>query len=278
MIDRSTSIGVRGQFTKEFLIDLGFDDASIDVIGSPSLHGFGGEGRLKERAGVESDSAIAVTYSPYLRDVGPFAREVTETYADSYVVPQTVEALALILWGEPTSHADKSDLPADHELYRSDRMSFFVDATTWIDTLRDRDLVVGTRIHGTIAGLLAGAPSILIAHDTRTRDLAEFPSIPHLLKRALCRVDVRRWYEEADFAGFTAAHAANVAGYRAFLDRHRLAHTLGEPAPRFDRELAAVHLALPVRTPLAAELAGRRPLTARLLHRLEGAIGATRRR
>lgn len=253
VLERSPSIGVRGAFTRDFLVDLGFRDGDIDVIGCPSLYGFGGDGRLAEPAPLTPQSALAVTYSPYLRDVGPFVESVTSAYGRSIVVPQTVEGLALLLYGEPTRFAGKADLPEspEHPLYRADRMRFFVDATTWIDGLRDRDLVVGTRIHGTIAGLLAGIPSILLAHDSRTRELAEFHAIPFEKKSALVRVDVERWYERADFAAFTARHTANRETFRAFLERHGLEHTLGESVTRFDRELSAVELAPPVTTPFA---------------------------
>lgn len=269
VLDRSPSIGVRGESTRAFLLDLGFGDDVIDVIGCPSLYGYGGDGALAPRAALTPDSRLAVTYSPYLRDAGPFVHAVTSAYPRSYVVPQTVEALALMLWGEPTRFAEKADLPesAAHELYRADRMRFFVDATTWIDTLRDRDLVVGTRIHGTIAGLLAGVPSILVAHDSRTRELAEFHAIPYRSKAALRKVDVARWYEEADFDGFTAAHARNLDTFRAFLDRHALPHTLGRPHTRFDRELAQVALAPPVHPATAPGAAGRRSGLERLARR-----------
>lgn len=270
VLDRSPSIGVRGEFTRAFLLDLGFTDDQIDVIGCPSLYGFGGDGALASRPRLDEGSRLAVTYSPYLRDIGPFVHDVTSAFPRSYVVPQTVEALALMLWGEPTRFAEKSDLPESsaHALYRSDRMRFFVDASTWIDTLRDRELVVGTRIHGTIAGLLAGVPSILVAHDSRTRELAEFHSIPYRGKAALRKPDVRRWNDEADFGAFTAAHAANRAVFRAFLERHGLPHTLDDSQTRFDRELARTTLAGPVHTPHAAGEAGRRSEVARMGRRI----------
>jgi hypothetical protein len=266
VLDRSPSIGVRGEFTRDFLLHLGFADDTIDVIGCPSLSGYGGDGSLAPRGELTRLSRLAVTYSPYLRDAGPFVRDVTSRFPDSYVVPQTVEALALLLWGEPTRYAAKPDLPESsaHELYQTDRMRFFVDATTWIDTLRDRDLVIGTRIHGTIAGLLAGVPSILVAHDSRTRELAEFHAIPYVRKSALRRPDVARRYERADFDGFTAAHPRNVETFRRFLERHGLAHTLGEARPRFDREREHVMFAPAVRAPRAADGVTPRPLSDRL--------------
>lgn len=270
VLDRSPSIGVRGHFTRDFLVGLGFSDDRIDVIGCPSLYGYGGDGSLRPRQALTKRSRLAVTYSPYLRDAGPFVSEVTTAYPNSFVVPQTVESLALLLWGEPTQYARTPELPetVDHELYRSGRMRFFVDATTWIDALRDRDLVVGTRVHGTIAGLLAGVPSLLIAHDSRTRELAEFHAIPFAPKSALRRVSLRRRYERADFDAFTAAHARNAPVFRAFLDRHGLAHTLGEENTRFDRELGRVTLAAPVRPPSADDVDDPRTLRARLTRRV----------
>lgn len=266
VLDRSPSIGVRGGLTRDFLMSLGFSDDQIDVIGCPSLSGFGGDGALKRRRPLRKSSRLAVTYSPYLHDAGAFVRKVTEAFPNSYVVPQTVEALALMLWGEPTRFAAQADLPesVDHELYRTDRMRFFVDATTWIDTLRDRDLVVGTRIHGTIAGLLAGVPSLLIAHDSRTRELAEFHAIPYASKRVLGRGNVKRLYESADFDAFTKRHPQNVETFGRFLDRHGLDHVLRESQPRFDREIARVPLAPAVHTRAADGAASERTLRDRL--------------
>lgn len=280
VLERSPSIGVRGGFTLDFLRGLGFADDQIDVIGCPSLSGFGGDGALTERQPLRRSSRLAVTYSPYLRDAGAFVRRVTESFPRSYVVPQTVEALALMLWGEPTRFAARRDLPesVEHELYRTDRMRFFVDATTWIDTLRDRDLVIGTRIHGTIAGLLAGVPSILIAHDSRTRELAEFHAIPFASKRKLAKGSVRRLYERADFDAYTARHPHNVDSFRRFLERHGLEHTLGQSQTRFDRELAGVELAPPVHTPAGTAAGAERSTRDRLDRRARRAWWSVDRR
>jgi hypothetical protein len=276
VLDRSESIGVRGEFTRALLTDIGIDAGRIDVIGCPSLYGYGGAGELATRPAIDHDSPLAVTYSPYVADVGHFVKSVTSRYPNSFVVPQTVEALALMLWGEPTRFAAKTELPetVDHELYISDRMRFFVDATTWIDTLRDRHLVVGTRIHGTIAGLLAGAPSILVAHDSRTRELAEFHGIPFVRREQLKSADIASWYADADFPAFTSAHAGNIATFRSFLERNGLDHTLGQSRTPFDEEIARADLPAPVHTLFPSDAEGRRAILDRLAWLREG--GATR--
>jgi polysaccharide pyruvyl transferase WcaK-like protein len=67
----------------------------------------------------------------------------------------------------------------DHPLIRSDRVRFFLDPTTWFEHLAQYDFSFGTRIHGNIAALLAGTPALLLAHDSRTLELAEYHEIPH---------------------------------------------------------------------------------------------------
>ena len=54
----------------------------------------------------------------------------------------------------------------------------FFDPTRWIEFIRGHDFVISSRIHGTIAALLADVPAVLLAHDSRTRELAEFCGIP----------------------------------------------------------------------------------------------------
>lgn len=55
----------------------------------------------------------------------------------------------------------------------------FVSAEAWRDHHRRSSLVLGTRLHGAIAGVQSGAPSVLFWHDDRTREVAEFIGIPN---------------------------------------------------------------------------------------------------
>ncbi len=54
----------------------------------------------------------------------------------------------------------------------------FANYSDWISYMATRSFCVGTRIHGTVASLLAGTPAILIAHDSRTLEMADAMSIP----------------------------------------------------------------------------------------------------
>ncbi|WP_323011163.1 polysaccharide pyruvyl transferase family protein [Paracoccus sp. (in: a-proteobacteria)] len=61
----------------------------------------------------------------------------------------------------------------------------FFDFGSWTEFMKTRNFCVGTRIHGTVASIVAGTPALLIAHDSRTLELAEAMSIPHVLSSEL---------------------------------------------------------------------------------------------
>ena len=56
--------------------------------------------------------------------------------------------------------------------------SAFFDISDWLEHYRRFDLVVGTRIHGTLLALQAGVPALCIAHDVRTTEMCETMRIP----------------------------------------------------------------------------------------------------
>lgn len=56
----------------------------------------------------------------------------------------------------------------------------FVSAPAWFRALSACDAVIGTRIHGVMAALAGGTPGALIAHDSRTGELAETMRLPRI--------------------------------------------------------------------------------------------------
>lgn len=57
---------------------------------------------------------------------------------------------------------------------------FYTSAPEWIGAMTGRDLVLGTRLHGTMAALAAGTATAIIAHDSRTSELASTMHLPRL--------------------------------------------------------------------------------------------------
>jgi hypothetical protein len=62
---------------------------------------------------------------------------------------------------------------------------FYLSAEAWIAELAGRGLVIGTRMHGNMAAIAAGIPGIVIAHDSRTGELAETMHLPEVDMQAV---------------------------------------------------------------------------------------------
>jgi hypothetical protein len=71
-----------------------------------------------------------------------------------------------------------SDSVFDIRSYICMHARFFTSYDAWIDYCRGRSFVFGSRVHGVVASLIAGTPAVLLAHDSRTRELAEFMGLP----------------------------------------------------------------------------------------------------
>ena len=62
--------------------------------------------------------------------------------------------------------------------YLARRGKVFFTFLEWIEYMRQKQFCLGTRIHGTIASLIAGTQATLIVHDSRTLEMAEAMQIP----------------------------------------------------------------------------------------------------
>jgi hypothetical protein len=252
VLERGPSIGVRGELTADYLSGLGFRD--VEVIGCPSLFWHGDRLAIRDRApALAPDARIALTVSPYVRRMAPLAARQMARYPNLVYVPQDIDTLEVLLWGEPVGDVATDDprpIHPDHRLFREDRVRMFLDPVPWIDFLATQDFAFGSRIHGTIAALIAGTPAMVLAHDSRTLELARYFDIPH---RRLRDVDVRKidaseLYADADTGALVAGHAERFARFIGYLDRHGLDHVVrsAPPTPDFDARAAAIDWPPPV--------------------------------
>ena len=279
VLDRSASIGVRGEFTERLLTHLGFGADNIEIIGCPSVFERGPlPGLVRKVDELTPESEIAINYTARVKNVGKMIEENTARYPRSVVIPQIFGTLATMVWGEPQERKYDPRLPeyVDHPLYLQDRMRFFVDASTWVDYLKTKDFCFGTRIHGNVAGVSAGTPTVVLAHDSRTRELAEYHGIPFRMHRTLTKsVDAATLYAEADFDAFAARQPETFERYRGFLRRNSLpsVYEPGNENPAYDEALANTAFPGPVHTLMASGDLGRRQLVDRLAWLRQGSAG-----
>jgi hypothetical protein len=252
VLDRSASVGARGEYTHDYLRGLGFRD--VEVIGCPSMFLDGGRlGVTRRRPSLDRDARIGFNFTGQLEPMGSIIAAHLERYPNLVYLAQNREALRLLLWGVGSETIpDPSPLPVhrSHPLLRDDRTRMFVDPWPWLDYLRQLDFVFGTRIHGNIAALLAGTPAFVFAHDTRTLELARYFQIPHrVMSQVHADTDAAELYAEADYGPLVDGHAARFKTFTGFVERHGLRHVFqpGEDPAAFDRRIATIDFPPPVR-------------------------------
>lgn len=256
VLERSASIGVRGQTTYEYLRSLGFADSEVHVIGCPSLFTYGADLKVEGKRELDRHSKVSLNVSPYRSKMASITTANYQRYPAMRYVPQDLATLRTLLFGRTEAGVEFATgipyRPSD-PLLRERRTDFYIDPTTWIDDLQSRDVSFGTRIHGNIAALLAGTPAIVLAHDSRTRELADYHEIPwHDLEQVPSDVDPARLLEEADFGAFNRNHQQRFDRYVEFLNSNGIDHVFaGDPADAetladFDRQVRRARYARPV--------------------------------
>lgn len=245
VLDRGPSIGVRGDFTKEYLVGLGFEEDRVDVIGCPSMFLHGPDLPLRIPGAIDADDPIAITISPYVREMGPILQQSLRRHRRLTYIGQDIHTLRLLMTGKPLAGDDpRLPLSPEHPVFAPGRTVFPLNIPAWQEFLREQRFAFGTRIHGTIVSLISGTPAVLLAHDSRTLELARYHAIPfvRLDEHDPESLSVASLFAEADWSGLVDGHRARWDTYAAFLERHGLQHGFGPAGgvERFDAAIAAV--------------------------------------
>ncbi|MEH0511989.1 MULTISPECIES: polysaccharide pyruvyl transferase family protein [unclassified Streptomyces] len=263
VLDRSATIGVRGEFTERYLDDMGFRD--VEVIGCPSMFLHGDRLPVEKRtAALTAESRIAVNGSHAAVRGGGLHRIITranERYPNLLYIGQNLTDARQLYWRDTDSVGGRvTEMPThpDHPMYREGKARVYIDPVTWLDDLRTFDYSFGSRIHGNIAALLAGTPATVLAFDSRTLELCRYFEIPHrLLSETPADLDPADLYEEADFSGLTGNHKERFDRFTAFLDKNGLQNTFthGDGGRAFDKRLRSLSFPAGVRPWNDADLA-----------------------
>ncbi|MFT4108572.1 polysaccharide pyruvyl transferase family protein [Propionicimonas sp.] len=289
VLDRSGSVGVRGELTAKYLANLGFGEEHVRVIGCPSLFLRGPQLEIVRKVEeLTPYSRISLNVSPYRPLIGPISLDHAKRYPNLMYTAQDQRTLGLMLNGvfdAPYALPEGSPTSLDHPLIRDNRVRFCLDPSTWMDYLSTFDFSFGTRIHGTIAALLGSTPGLLLAHDSRTLELATYHQIPYrVLNRRTSEVDATRLYAKADWGPTMSGHAERWERMASFLASHDLRHVYlpGESPDAFDAKLASVEFPPPVQMGMRDsleklyEMQRRMPELRAELKRVEAAQAAAR--
>lgn len=228
VLDKSAMIGVRGENTGAYLKRFGLkEDKDYMIIGCPSMYMYG-EKLPKHPDYLNSlnlgeESRIAVTCSHICpQNSYDLSADIMDRYPKAEFFPQRLVELRLIYSGRDMDDTPRRPkgypLTMEHPYYKEGRVRMFVDAHAWIEYLKEMNLSIGSRFHGSVASMLAGIPSIIICHDNRMKELTEYHKIPHFLAQELPE-DIRfeDLIEKLDFEEMFKAHGKNYRRYKEFL-------------------------------------------------------------
>ncbi|MFE0674449.1 polysaccharide pyruvyl transferase family protein [Streptomyces sp. NPDC058867] len=251
VLDRSASIGVRGELTASYLRDHGVPDDNIDIMGCPSMFLYGDTFPEIRATEITANSRISINMSPNARPVGPIsglAEHAHARYPHLTYYAQNLSDAELLLWGDTSPESNFEDVfpkQLTHAMLRENKVRMPLDPAQWIDELRGYDFAYGTRIHGNIAALLAGTPAVVLTHDSRTLELCRYFDIPHRQLSGLpANTDPRDLYEAADWSPMIKGHSERFDRITAFLTRNGLdnAYQHGDGGAAYDARVAALDL------------------------------------
>lgn len=237
------NISLRGPFTHQVLDRLGLADSAC-VTGCPSnfissdpLLGKTISRKLNNlfaRVGVASAHYRWTYLAKAEQDLFKLVRESDGIYVmqspDEMILAGTIYHEQIpdeIIESIRLMCAPELSLPEVVEYIKKYFRTYF-NISEWMSEMARCSLVIGARIHGVMAGLQAGVPSLCIAHDSRTAELCEVMHIPHLTRADVSKGINKTQIEEAlaiNWDNYDKRRAELLGIYYDFLVNNNIAPT-----------------------------------------------------
>ncbi|MDR1127239.1 MAG: polysaccharide pyruvyl transferase family protein [Treponema sp.] len=234
VLNRSASIGVRGEWTYDYLVKtLGFPAECIDVIGCPSLRYYGRyfdkvckQYVLRDLKYMKINTNF--TAYNYHKVWSDYMNYVWQNFPNSDVLFTDKEEGDLLWNGIEITNKGRlhADLPQtkEHFMIQQNRTYFHISEVKIIRHLSRYDFSLGTRIHGNVAAVLAGIPVMQIAAGLRQLEIADFHGIPYILTQDLPKYTLEQLYEWSleGMKKFYANYNKNLQIYVDFLKKNEV--------------------------------------------------------
>ena len=253
ILEKSTSIGVRGEITAQYLRNLGISESKICVIGCPSMFSYGDFLPLKKPRSLTRETKISLTYAGRNIEYFKFLDRIKTDYPNYCYILQKIYELRLLYAGDTVPEANFLNSSyvgtSDSRSFINGQMRMFINVPSWINYLSSSmDLAVGCCIHGSIASVLAGNPTLVFAFDSRVRELAEYHNIPLRKMRDInSDTNLKSIYEYTDFSSVLKGHKERYNVFRDFLRKNGIsceAVSYNENTD-FDKKISSIKLNCP---------------------------------
>lgn len=228
VLKKSALIGVRGELTAKYLEGLGFKyDKHFTPIGCPSMYTFGEQLNIK-KPDITENSKIVFNHSTQAPDsVLDFTNRTIKQFPNHYMVLQTTKEFFFVYSGASYMYKSDRAFPCktmNDQLYLDNRIRFFTNEPSWLDFTRNADLCFGPRLHGNIAALISGTPSIMFPKDARMRELADYHNITCVTPDELEGKTLFDLASKVDFEAPLKVQTQNFGHYVDFLNKNGIDH------------------------------------------------------
>jgi hypothetical protein len=243
--ERSPSIGVRGFYTAEVLAAHGI--LNVEVLGCPSLYTYGAPPTAIANPKNLHVENLVVNFSrkvqghsfnpEILKLIDNSLIEIAIKHNISFIAQDEVEEVALAhgnaseneisIISAHFSNMEKVDVIN----YFSKYTYYFYNVDSWSNFMKTRSGCIGSRLHGNIAALINGIPSMIIAHDSRTLELCALTGAPYLNVSDMCSHQVSPEFiidkfQSSDYGLFLSNMTHLFVKYKNFLNHHNLTNRL----------------------------------------------------
>lgn len=263
VLEKSNILGLRGQITADYLSYLGFKEGRDHmVIGCPSMYTFGDNIKIRDIE-LNNSSSISMNMTPTAdQKVLNFLNELSKSYKNLEFTPQDLDEMILTYSGTPflgaavNSKVENYPNNLSSSVYKNNQVKFFLSATSWIEHMKKNDLSIGTRLHGNVAPILAGTPSIAIPIDARMRELTEYHNFPRVPASEINEdMSLEELLGKVDIHSVEKNQKRNYENFINFLDKNGIENVYsynseGLKLP-FDKKLEEVKLEPPL-TPITS--------------------------
>jgi len=255
ILDHSAMLGLRGEFTGEYLKHLGFkEEQHFTVTGCPSMYSRGVRLPEVRRTELTADSVISMNYrKEQPENLLEFMNRGAKEFKNHYLVFQRLEEMLMLRYGMPVIYDyrrkqdDESGYPMNrkHPEVKNGHTIGFANALAWRRHMEGCDLSIGCRIHGNLVAALAGTPAMVFTIDTRTEELCRYHNIPYIPAAEINpEKSIRSIYESTDFDRVHIGHEQRFRHFVDFLNINGLKNiyqeTLDPADVPFEKALAAL--------------------------------------
>lgn len=232
---------------------LGIPEDRIRVIGCPSLFTWGPNHRILDKSNnsfvgsgkqLLKDATISMNIDYRLQGIEQMIYANCFRYPNLTSPSQDSMSARMIISGQEFYDLTKVNLGTPvhtkHGMFIRGGVIYYPNPWGWINDLSHKSFVFGTRLHGNIAGILAGTPAHLLAHDARTKELAQFHGIPHTQFEKGKDFLAEDLFLETNYTEFNELMPMRFGNFLDFLKENDLTtiyDTDNGVAPLFDKQL-----------------------------------------